>query len=455
MKTLSQQIAELQEELAAKRDAVLEATKSLEEDGSEDAATVLEAVTAELEAGTKKLESLKRAEKALGTQAKPASEGGEQKSALITKYTSKPGDMDNLLGKMAIIAFESRVKGISQESVAFNRFGQNATTEALVKANQNPAFSDVAGYARELTQIAYGQFMDLLRDAAILPRATPLMQQHMFEGAASITVPFRAGTATQAAAAWRAEGAPIPVKGLTFSSLSLTPKNMGVILSATEEMLNRSSINLAAYFQNAIIADTGDYLDIEFVGNTAGSTTRPAGIRNGLPGGDTRAASGTGTTANIVADIKTMLTAMAQAKMGGAGARWIMSSKNWYTVSMALTATGSLQFPETANGMLANIPVLVTNAIADTLVLLVDFSHISAAFGSPQFMASNVATIHEDDVPLPISTGASGAGAITAAPVRSLFQTNSWALRLMMDCDWAKMRSGGLVQELSAVGWVG
>jgi len=53
---------------------------------------------------------------------------------------------------------------------------------------------------------------------------------------------------------------------------------------------------------------------------------------------------------------------------------------------------------------------------------------------------------------LPISTGASGAGAITAAPVRSLFQTHSAAVKAVWEIDWAVLRVGA-VQTITAVAW--
>ena len=451
MKTLSEQIKELQDAIVAKRDALVEATKALQETPDDATEGAVVELTAELEKANARLESLTKAEKALGTGSLPAGSAGSPPA--VIKSQLKNRENDNLYGKLALATYESRIKGVPIDMVLEMRFkGEGAVVE-LLKAAQNPAISSTAGYAQELTQMAYGQMMGLLREAAILPRATPLMQQHQFNGATSIYVPMRAGGATDAAGAFRAEGAPIPVKGLTFTSQSLTPKNMGVILTATEEMLSRSSIDLASYFQGAIITDTAEALDVLFLSNTAGSTTAPAGVQNGVTGGDTRAAAGTGTTANIVTDLKTMLTAMAVANMGGPGARFVMSTKNWYTVSMALTATGALQFPETANGMLANTPVLVTNRLADNLILLIDFAQITCAFGAPAFLASNVATIHEETVPTALSTA--GTPNVVAAPIRSLFQTNSWALRMMMDADWKKLRAAGLVQQLTSVAWVG
>lgn len=314
MKTIAEQIAELEKSLGEQKDRLVQATKALEsaeaEQGEAFEAAVVEGTVA-VEKSVARLESLRRAEKALGTQATKV-----EAAPAHVKHVSKSADADNLYGKLALIEFESRVKGVSKDQVMGERFGDSEAVRTIVKAVQNPAMSNVAGYAQELTQLAYGQFMDVLREESLLARTVPLGQQHQFNGSSSIYIPKRTGSTTQAAGEFRAEGAPIPVKGLTFTSQSLTPKNLGVILTATAEMLRRSSMDLASYFQRAIVADTGTALDALFLSATAGSTTAPAGIQNGVAGGDTRPASGTGTNADIVADLKAMLTAMTQQFMG-------------------------------------------------------------------------------------------------------------------------------------------
>jgi hypothetical protein len=53
------------------------------------------------------------------------------------------------------------------------------------------------------------------------------------------------------------------------------------------------------------------------------------------------------------------------------------------------------------------------------------------------------------DTPLEI---VSGTGPTTADPVRSMFQTNSVALKMMMDVTW-NMRRTGMVQWIENVTW--
>jgi HK97 family phage major capsid protein len=452
MKTLSEQIKELLAALSAKKDQLVEATKALQETPDDATEGAVVELTADVEKMASRLESLQKAEKALGTAAQPVG----PVAAAVIKHVTKSAETENLLGKLALITYEAKIKGINVEQVAETRFkGEQAVME-VIKAAQNPAASGVAGYAQELTQMAYGQFLDTLRETTVLSQAIPPMARHTFDGNSSIYVPYRAGTSKDAGATFRAEGAPIPVKGLTFSNLLLTPKNMGVILTATEEMLRRSSISLAAYFQSAMVADTAEVLDALFLDATAGSAIRPAGIQNGIAGGDTRAAAGTGTVSDIVTDVKVMVGAMTNNRMGSPNTRWLMSNANKLTLEMSITATGALSFPTVAaSNTLAGYGIIDAPDIPDNVILLIDFANVSEAFGSPMFTASTVATLHEESAsPLPLATGTSGAGAITAAPVRSLFQTNSWALRMMLDADWAVLRPH-TVQQLTAVAWVG
>ena len=62
------------------------------------------------------------------------------------------------------------------------------------------------------------------------------------------------------------------------------------------------------------------------------------------------------------------------------------------------------------------------------------------------------ATLHEEDTtPLALGTGAQGTG-VLAVPMRSLFQTDSIAIRLSLYVTWAMVRTG-MVQTIAAVTW--
>jgi hypothetical protein len=86
------------------------------------------------------------------------------------------------------------------------------------------------------------------------------------------------------------------------------------------------------------------------------------------------------------------------------------------------------------------------------MVILVDAAAFFSATGDvANFSVSDQATLHmEDTAPLPIS--ATGSPNVVAAPVRSLWQTDSLGIRMLLDINWAMVRPG-LVAWTQAVTW--
>jgi hypothetical protein len=90
-----------------------------------------------------------------------------------------------------------------------------------------------------------------------------------------------------------------------------------------------------------------------------------------------------------------------------------------------------------------------TNATANRLIAI-DAEDFATATGDvPEFDVSEQATIHMSDTPLEV---VSGTGPTTADPVRSMFQTNSIALRMILRLTW-KMRRSGMVQWIDGTSW--
>jgi hypothetical protein len=91
-----------------------------------------------------------------------------------------------------------------------------------------------------------------------------------------------------------------------------------------------------------------------------------------------------------------------------------------------------------------------TNVTAGRLIALRNSDFATALGDAPEFDVSEQATIHmEDTTPLEI---VSGTGPTTADPVRSLFQTATIGVRMLMDVSW-KMRRTGMVQWIDGTSW--
>lgn len=450
---LSEKIAEKTSELVSRKDALVAAQKAYSE-APDDEATfqALEKSIEDVEAVEKELTVLKRAEQAL----KPSGSPAVGAPAVIKSHKVKEGSAD-LLFKAALVTFEAGVTHAPVEAVIAKRFGDDEGVRAVVsmtnKAAQNPADTSTAGYAKELTQQSYGAFMDLLVPVSVVPQLA--LARHSFDGSSSIYIPMRSGSRSSGAnmaGAFRAEGDPIRVGGMSLTSKTLTPKTMAIIGTFTEELLRRSTPSILNIIRDSMLQDTAVALDGVFLGASAGSATVPAGIANGL-GALTDTASGT-TPADAYADLIAMVKKQAAALLG-ANPAWVMSPANAIALGGMLTSVGTVQFPgmQGARGTktLFGIPVIESTNIADSRVLLIDQPEVSFAGGAPEFLITQVATLHEEGSS-PADISAAGTPNTVAAPIRSLYQTYSQALRTVWELDWAVMRSGAVV-ELTAVAW--
>lgn len=441
---LSEQIVAKQAELVAARDVLVDLNTN-----AADAAAIDEA-TATVEKLSDELDRLKRSEAAIS---KSVARTGEASAAAVTRTPRvKDSEKADLIVKSALVHYEAFIRHKSVDEVVSARFGGDEALGAIVKNAQNPAMTNVAGWAQELVRESYGAFMDLLQPESVIPRLP--LQRFSFDGYQSIKIPARSDT-PNLAGAFRAEGAPIRVGAMGFTTKTLTPKSMGVIASFTEELIERSTPNIVELARNAMIQDTARALDTAFLSNTAGSATAPAGLQTYASGANTAASAGA-SLANIITDIRGRLQQMMGLNLGRRPV-WVMNPARFMGVKLMTNAAGALAFPEASNNQLMGIPVVTSVTVPATVVYLLDAAEIVFAGGAPRFLASNVATIHEEDTtPLPLAddkaTPGGSATGVGNGPVRSLYQTNSAALRCVWELDWSVMRPGS-VQTLTAVSW--
>ena len=95
--------------------------------------------------------------------------------------------------------------------------------------------------------------------------------------------------------------------------------------------------------------------------------------------------------------------------------------------------------------------MLVAPTVTSGTVIAVDAAAFASALGVPSFRASQNATLHDDTVPLPLSSGTQGSGGL-AVPMRSGFQTDTTSLRTIIPCDWTLRRTGA-VAYITAATW--
>ena len=411
------------------------------EEGSEESATVIDELIEGIDAAEAEVKRLRGIEERLKTKAVAVDAPVNRAPGIHTIKRIEPVDR---LVMNAAAKFESVITGKSFDAVLDRYAGEDDTVKAVAsivnKAAAAPAMTSVDGWAAELCRESVSEFMQLLQPEAILPNMglTPID----FGNAASIKIPYREQS-PNLAGGFRGEGAPIRVGQAQLGSKTLTPKTIAVISTATEEIVRRSTPAIMGEFRRWIVEDTSVALDNAFLANFAGDSVTPAGLQS------------IAATPHIDATGKDAMTVLGEAVVAltsnsmGRRAVWVMSEANRMALLWATNAVGAPMFPELAQGTLRGYPVVSSITCPNDMVWLVDTANFVLAMDPPEFMESTEATLHmeqDQSAVLPIVDGA------TADPVRSLYQTFSRGIRMVLFTDWAELRAGSVIQ-IDNVAW--
>lgn len=440
--SISEKIVAAEKALEERRDSLLSVSKQYDENPEASLLEALEEATESVEFQVKELESFRRAEKALSTR---AAEKSVSTPAIVTNVRSDKKNPVDYLFANAVATLEAHAKKIPFSHAVESRFGDDEGVKAMsryvTKAlgdsyTDNPplATTFTQGWAQELTTEAVAGFMDLLTPESVVPRL-PLTTL-TFGGNSTIKVPMRTATPTMDAD-FIGEGDAIPVKYAGLSSKTLRQQKMGIVGTYTTELFERSTPNIVEIIRNAMIRDTAIKLDTAFLSNLAASDIQPAGMQN--LAGTPIDGSGMGNVDGAIAAIKAAIIAMSN-KLLGARPAWVMHPSVAWSLQMMTTAIGQPAFPELANGTLVGIPVYTSVTVPVDLIFLIDCAEIVFAYEGPRFAASDQATLHMADPALPLNDGTT-----VAQPVRSLFQSDSMALRTIWHLTWDQMRDGAVV----------
>ena len=439
MSTLSERIENAENELIAKRDKLVELTGA--DDFDNDA---VEALNGEIEALERTVINLKASEAKIGINARnenpttpatprrPLGVGGKEIKGL------------DLLVRAAVVKGVAHFTGKPVDKVLEERYGNHEATAMIVKADQTIGTTTVAGWASEIVQTAYADFLQALMPYSIYPALRDRGIGLSFDGIGTVSIPSR--TAGGAGGGFVAEGAPIRVGRVTTAATTMTPKKLGVIVPFSRELAKRSTPAIEALVRQAILEDTGVILDTALLDATASSTARPAGLLNGISavasgyGGDDYAA--------VLADFRALLAPFFAANAAD-NITVIMNPAQGLSLSMMPGPDGVIgSFMGAIRDRVTFLES--TTATAGRLIALRNSDFATALGDAPEFDVSEQATVHmEDTTPLEI---VSGTGPTTADPVRSFFQTATIGVRMLMDVSW-KMRRSGMVQWIDGTSW--
>lgn len=441
-KTLAQRITDAQDALNSKRDklAELNAADDLDLDA-------IEAVTAEVDTAERTLSVLKGAEAKIGRDPVTPAAGSAAAAPPIARrplgFAQKEVKGRDLMVRAAVANAISLITGKEIKRVLDERYPGHEATAVICKADQTLGTTGVSGWASELIQTAYADFLTALTGFSIYPALRDRGVGLSFDGAGTVSIPSR--TAGGSGGGFVAEGSPIRVGRITTAATTMTPRKMGVIIPFSKELAKRSTPAIEALVRQAILEDTSSVLDPLLLDAVASSTARPAGLLNGV----NAAANGFagGDYAAVKEDFKALLAPFIAANAAD-NITVVMNSAQG--LSLALME-GPIGNPDWFKAIRDRVTLIEsTHATANRLIALRNSDFATATGDAPEFDVSEQATIHmEDTTPLEI---VSGTGPTAADPVRSLWQTNSVGIRMLMDISW-KMRRTGMVQWIDTTTW--
>jgi HK97 family phage prohead protease len=480
--TLAQRIQNIEASIVAKRDALDALLAKMDDTDVKDAELTemndLNADLARLErAHAGLIESEKRLAKGtdgggngdnrsreltvVHDQRRPTNGNGQERREEIrtpaVHSRGKPKDFTlvDLLARAGVVTIRAKEWNIPMEAARARIYGDDLETrevcDIVCRSAVAPAMTTVTGWAAELVQPRYEAMLPLLMPRALLTRLAPRGLSLDFGTAGKIVIPGRQRTPALAGS-FVGEGMPIPVRQGAFTSIQFTRKKVGVISVWTKEMEDASTPAIEGVIREAIQDDTSVVVDSILIDANAATVIRPAGLLNGVAA--LTATTGGGLNA-LVGDILQLVGAITTASYGNIrNLVWLVNPAQVLSASLTgAAATGVYPFKEEiSRGTLANIPFIDSATVPAKTMILVDAADfVSIGGGAPRFDISDSATIHMEDTS-PAELVGTGSPGTVASPQRSLFQTDSLALRMVMPLNWA-MRRTGMVAWTQNVTW--
>jgi HK97 family phage major capsid protein/HK97 family phage prohead protease len=437
---LSQRIEDAQGSLNTQRDtlATLNAAESLDLDA-------IEALTERISVSERTVAALQASEAKIGLGATApgvaAPAVNRRPLGLVQKET--PG-FDTLV--RAATAFGvAKFSDKPIQRVLDDLYPGQEAPGIMLRTDQTIGTTTVSGWASQIVQTVNQGFMQALIPYSFYPALRSRGQGFSFDGIGTISLPSR--TAGGAGGGFVAEGSPIRVGRITTAAVTLTPFKLGVIVPFSRELAKRSTPAIEGLVRQAILEDTAAILDAAIIDTAAASTSRPAGLLNGL----SAAASGYGggDYQAVVADIKALVAPFTTANAAD-NIVILMNPAQGLSLSM-MPGPGAAGEFGWATPLTNRYTIIESTTVPANRLIALRVSDFATAMGdSPDFDVSEQATLHmEDTTPLEI---VSGTGPTTADPVRSLFQTATIGVRMLMDVTW-KMRRTGMVSWIDTTTW--
>lgn len=295
---------------------------------------------------------------------------------------------------------------------------------SITKADQTIGTTTGSGWASDVANgAAVGAYFAAFGTSSAAARLIETALSIRLGGPLS-SISFPRSSAAPTACDWTGEGLPIPVWAGALATDTIGPeKKFGIMTLVSGELAKRSAG--FAVFKKMLDEKASISFDAAVFSDAAGDATIHRGLRN--------VATPVTATGSIEYDTAALLAGLAE--IGGSGAAVIVANPQ----EASLLA---IHLP------FLKVPVWPTRALPAGTILALDPSAFVVSFGGVDFDISREALVHMSDVPLEI---VAGTGPTVADPVRSAWQTNSVAIRMIVDI--AFVQRGNLVTTM-ATAWL-
>ncbi|KRD71439.1 phage major capsid protein [Lysobacter sp. Root96] len=363
-----------------------------------------------------------------------------------------------LFARHAMCVFASKGNLHQAAQLAHTHYGENSpvtrslkyadgrSMESIIKATVVAGTTQDATWAKPLVEyVNYaGDFVEFLRGRTLIGQfgqgSIPALRR----------IPFNVhikGQTVGGTGYWVGEGKPKPVTAFGYNDVYHGWFKVAAISVLTDELIRFSDPSAENLVRDSLAEVLVERMDTDFILPSFAGTANvsPASITNGAT-----AIPSTGTTADDVrADLVALWGPSIAAKNPLRSAVYIMSPNRALRLSMMRNALGQPEFPGLGvnGGTLEGVPVLVSDYVPDSIVVLVNTSDIYYSDdGQATVDFSREASIQMLDNP----TNDSGVG--TATTLVSMFQTDSTALRAHRFVNWSRRRATA-VTYLTGVEW--
>ena len=286
---------------------------------------------------------------------------------------------------------------------------QDLVTKATLGTTTDVGFASALVQENRLV----GEFVEMLRAATVFDQLNGFR-----------AVPFNSKIPSQltgGTAAWVGEGAAKPLTNPTYGEVEIKEHKLAAITVYTQELMRRSDPAVDVLVRDDLIEASKTLIDNTFLDAAAASTTRPAGVLNGVT-----VTPNTGTTAAAYeADLLALINTFVAANLSLDGAYFLMSETRAAQISLLRDALGNSYFAGMAlrgTRTLMGIPVITSQAVGDKIILVKTSEILLAQDGGVDVSYSDQATL------------------VDGATTHHLWQENKFAVRVEKFITWAKRR---------------